>query len=165
MSSNNTVDTSPERIAAEWAVVRSEASEVQSASTTPELQAQGAAPADRPEVGMGADGFDVPDIPTGDLCCFAGAIAVDRLAPNWRAHGLTNEQIESVGRPLGLVIDKHLERYFPGQSLGDLVGPYKEELALGFAVFSLYTALKGVPRRLPAKKPDTQPEQPAQEAA
>ncbi|WP_412470533.1 MULTISPECIES: hypothetical protein [unclassified Halobacteriovorax] len=157
--SNNTVDTSPERIAQEWAIVRQEALKIQPA--TPEQGESETAYStgeERPEVGMGAGGFEVPDIPTGQLCCFVGAIAADAYAPNWRANGLTNEMVESIGRPAGLVIDKYLDKYFPGQKLGELLEPWKEELALGFAVVNVYAMFKNVPRRIDNTAPQEQPQ-------
>lgn len=163
---SNTVDTSAERIGAEWAMIRAEAAKVQSAPTAPELQEQGNTYSDgteRPEIGMGTEGFDVPEIPTGQLCCFAGAVLVDRFAPGWRQAGLTDEHVESVGQPLGLVIDKYLDKYFPGQKLGEMMEPWKEELALGFAVVNILATVDLTSRHLREDAPE--PAEAAQEAA
>lgn len=158
---SNTVDVSPERVAAEFATIRAEAQQIHPPiDTAAPGQAETQAEPHQSDVKMGASGFEIPDIPTGDLCCFVGGIAANVYAPNWVAQGFSDTHIESIGRPLGHVIDKYMDKYFPDQNLGDLVEPWKEEIALAFAAVSIYATFGNVPRQL---QPIDPPEPPHQE--
>lgn len=150
---NNTVDVSPERIAAEFSAIRAEAGRLHPpVDTTSPNNVTGNVNNDvkrESEVTIGAGGFEIPDLPTGDLCCFGGAIAANMFAPNWVANGLTDQHIESIARPLGAVVDKYLDKYFPDQKLGTLIEPYKEELFLLYSTVTVISAFANVPRQLP----------------
>ncbi len=148
---SNTVDVSPERIAAEFASVRAEALKIHPPVDTTSPDNVTGQPDHVSQVKMGAGGFEIPDLPTGDLCCFVGGVAASVYAPNWVANGLGDAQIESVGRPLGAVIDKYLDKYFPGQDIGALIEPWKEEIALAYAAATLYATFSHVPRKAEPK--------------
>lgn len=147
---SNTVDVSPERIAAEWATLRADLGIVPGAEAANDPGYEEAP--ERERVEMKPDGFDVPEVPTGVLLSMTGSMLAGQLAPNWVAHGLTDTHIQSVAMPAGTVIDKWVDKFWPGQTLGEVIDPVKEELALIVAVFGLYQAFKGVPRKVAAPK-------------
>lgn len=136
---NNTVDVTPERLAQEWQSHLVEAGQIS------EVVSPQAAEEPAPAVEIQDAGFNVPDIPTGSVCCMMGEVAADYFAPNWRANGLTDEKIHSIAKPAGVVIDKYLQKYFPGVKLSDLAGEYAAELALVSSVMMVVWEFKDVP--------------------
>lgn len=157
--SNNTVDVSPERVAAEFATIRAEAQQIHPPKDTAGPGQTDQTEQHQSDVKMGPGGFEIPDIPTGDLCCFLGSIAANVYAPNWVASGLSDQHVESVGRPLGHVVDKYLDKYLPGQNLGELIEPWKEEIALVYAAVTIYATFGHLPRQAPPVTAPTRQEQ------
>lgn len=138
VNEQNTVDVSAERIASEWNVLLTEATGMEA---TPEPEQDTG-----PKVQIGAEGFRFPELESAGLCCMAADWLADEYAPNWRAHGLDRARVEKIGKPAGYVLDKYLERWFPGMTLSELFRNYGPEIALLMALANLRQDFRDIPR-------------------
>lgn len=135
-TTDNVVDVSESRIADEWANHMAEAEKFDAPAVNDEPE--------KPLVSVGADGFEFPDLESGALCCMAGDWWADRYAPNWKAHGLTDDQIRKIAKPAGAVLDKYCAKW--GIDLSHLAGAYAPEIALVWAVIEIKDEFREVPR-------------------